>query len=147
MPIAIFADVAVLGILGGAAGGTIGSWCSAHPKNKGCVGKKRDILGTEAVPKMRIERQDVGPCNVAQFNFDRCHEQLATVTVTSSLPAAGEVKFDGVPPACMDLAGVLTGSCPGGNGPMITVCGSDCLHYTGLTDDQLGALSKALSTS
>ncbi|KAI1346498.1 hypothetical protein F5Y01DRAFT_319707 [Xylaria sp. FL0043] len=146
MPIAVLGDIAALGILGGATAGSIGSWCSHHPKNSGCVGK-RDILGTGAVPKMRIERQDVGPCNVPQYNFDQCHDQLAGVTVTNSLPAAGEAKFDGVPPACMDLAGVLTGACPGGNGPTIVPCGSACLHYTGLTDDQLGALSKALSTA
>jgi hypothetical protein len=170
MPIAIFADVAALAILGGATAGSVGSWCKDHPSNAGCAGKKRDILGTDAVPKMRIERQDVGLCNVAQYNFDRCHDQLRTVTVTSSLPAAGgkystswnpassvikmrsddiiaEAKFDGVPPACMDLAGILTGYCTDSDGSMITTCGSACLHYTGLTDDQIGALSKALSTS
>ncbi|KAI0976108.1 hypothetical protein F4678DRAFT_482347 [Xylaria arbuscula] len=99
----------------------------------------------DSAPKTRVERQDVGRCNVPQYNFNHCHDQLASVTVVSSTPAAREARFDSVPPACMDLASVLMGSCPGGNGASIIPCGSACLHYTGLTDPDFGALSNALS--
>ncbi|KAI8949635.1 hypothetical protein F4801DRAFT_396922 [Xylaria longipes] len=144
--IPLIGDAVSIGILGGAIAGPVAGWCNDHPENPGCVDKKRGILNTGGVSKMRIERADVGPCNVPQYNFDQCHDQLATITVTSSIPAAGEAQFDSVPPACLDLASVLTGSCPGGNGPVVTPCGSACIHYTGLSDDQYAALSKTLTT-
>ncbi|KAI0430340.1 hypothetical protein F5Y09DRAFT_307870 [Xylaria sp. FL1042] len=147
MPIPLIADLAALGILGGAVAGDLTKWCSRHPSNKGCVKGKPDILNTSDIPKMKVERQDVGTCNVPQYNFDQCHQELTVTTVMTSLPEAGEAQFDNVPPACMVLATVLTGTCPGGNGPTIYPCGSACLHYSGLTDDELGALSSALSPS
>ncbi|KAJ3575331.1 hypothetical protein NPX13_g4066 [Xylaria arbuscula] len=125
---------------------SIPSWCNNSTENNGCVGKKRDILPT-AVPKMQIPRQPVDLCNVPQVNFDQCHGQLAGVTVTSSFPTPGEARFDGVPPACMDLAVVLAGACAGRKEPIVATCGSDCLHFTDLTDEELEALSKALSTT
>ncbi|KAI1265919.1 hypothetical protein F5Y18DRAFT_32003 [Xylariaceae sp. FL1019] len=136
------ADAITLGTLGGAIGGSIGGWCADNPDASGCV-QKRDILNTKSVPRMRIERQDVGPCNVPQYNFDQCHDQLANSQVTSSLPSAGEAMFVGVPAACMDLATVLTGSC-GADGPQVIVCGSDCLNYSDLSDEDLATLSNTL---
>ncbi|KAI1277660.1 hypothetical protein F5Y07DRAFT_82179 [Xylaria sp. FL0933] len=147
MPVEFIGDIVTLCMLAGATAGSIAQWCSHHPENEGCVKGKHNFLNTDDIPKMKVERQDVGPCNVPKYNFDQCRDQVATVTVVSSLPAAGEAQFDNVPPACMDLAAVLTGTCPGGNGPSVYPCGSACLHYTGLTDDQLGELSSALSSS
>ncbi|KAI0187388.1 hypothetical protein F4808DRAFT_468808 [Astrocystis sublimbata] len=96
------------------------------------------------IPGYNNRRQDVGLCNVPQYNFDICQKDLKGVVVQTSLPGAGEARFENIPATCMDLATVLTGAC-GADGPTVTVCGSDCLAYMGLTDDQLGRLSKALS--
>ncbi|KAI0114119.1 hypothetical protein GGR51DRAFT_556615 [Nemania sp. FL0031] len=139
-------DAIALGILGGAIGGSVGTYCADNPGVSGCVNKRdADILNTKNVPRMRIERQAaVGPCNVPQYNFDQCHDELAAGYVTSSLPAPGEAQFTGVPAACMDLATVLTGSC-GASGPQVVVCGSDCLNYSGLTDQELATLSNTLN--
>ncbi|KAI0439963.1 hypothetical protein F4803DRAFT_529107 [Xylaria telfairii] len=142
--IPLIGDAIAVGILGGAIAGPVADWCGDHPSNGGCVGK-RDILNTEGVPKMTVERALVGPCNVPQYNFDICHDQLTGVTVRSSIPSGGVAQFDNVPPACMNLATVLTGSCPGSTtGPTIVVCGSACLRYSGLTNAQFATLSKTL---
>ena len=53
-------------------------------------------------------------------------------------------KFDNVPPACMNLAVALSGSCTG-EGPRPTPCGSACMQYSGLSDDQFRQLSSYLS--
>ncbi|XXH01597.1 hypothetical protein Hte_007957 [Hypoxylon texense] len=89
-------------------------------------------------------RSDVGPCGVPQYNYDMCHNDLKTVTVKTSIPAQGEARFDNIPATCMDLATVLDGACDGG-GPSVTPCGSACLSYKQLTDEQLGQLSKVLA--
>ncbi|KAI8943947.1 hypothetical protein F4801DRAFT_573377 [Xylaria longipes] len=89
-------------------------------------------------------RQDVGVCGVPQYNFNTCQNDLRGVMVQSSLPAAGEARFENIPASCMDLATVLTGAC-GAEAPTVTVCGSACLSYTGLTSDQLDQLSQTLA--
>ncbi|KAI0902886.1 hypothetical protein F4823DRAFT_569243 [Ustulina deusta] len=89
-------------------------------------------------------RQGVGPCNVPQYNFDLCQNDLRGVTVQTSISAEGEAQFDNVPATCMVLSTVLTGAC-GSDGPTVTPCGSACLAYTSLTVDELNQLSQALS--
>ncbi|KAL9615836.1 MAG: hypothetical protein Q9160_009217 [Pyrenula sp. 1 TL-2023] len=131
------------GILGAALGGAIRSWCKDHP-GEGCVNKRRSVIDTDSIPVMQIfDRQATGPCNVPMYNFDQCHDQLQGIAVMTSIPEPGEGQFDNVPPACMDLAGVLSGSC-NNESPRPTPCGSACLLYTGLTDDNYATLSKAL---
>lgn len=49
-----------------------------------------------------------------------------------------------MPPTCMTLSGALLGGCTDG-GPRIEACGTDCLHYTGLKDEDFAKLSNALS--
>ncbi|KAI1125683.1 hypothetical protein F5Y10DRAFT_294463 [Nemania abortiva] len=130
--------------LGTAISGSVARYCETHPHVHGCV-NKRGILNTGGVPRMQVEGKSVvGLCNVPQYNFDQCHDQISRTHVETSVPGPGKAQFDGVPPACMDLATVLTGSC-GSNGPGLTVCGSACLHYTGLTDEQLATLSNAIN--
>ncbi|KEZ43663.1 Uncharacterized protein SAPIO_CDS4272 [Scedosporium apiospermum] len=121
--------------------GDAGLWC-LHNNYRGCVGLLSD---GEPVPAAIIERQDVGPCNVPMYNFDICHDQIANqaANIWSSIPAPGVAQFDNVPPACMNLAVVLSGSCTGeGTNPV--PCGSACIQYTGLSDEQFAALSMAL---
>jgi hypothetical protein len=53
-------------------------------------------------------------------------------------------RFDNIPPACMNLASVLGGSCTG-TSARPTPCGSACMQYTSLTDEQMAFLSRALN--
>ncbi|KAB5515545.1 hypothetical protein GE09DRAFT_1263346 [Coniochaeta sp. 2T2.1] len=103
--------------------------------------------GFREVPRMNVtvaERQaEVGPCNVAQYNFDQCRDQLAGVTATGNFPSPGVAQFDNVPPACMNLVVVLSGSCTG-EGTHPVTCGSACISYSGLTDVQLESLAYSL---
>lgn len=62
---------------------------------------------------------------------------------TSYFPSTAVAKFVNIPPACMNLAVVLSGSCTG-EGTRPVPCGSDCMQYTGLNDQQMMFLSKAL---
>ncbi|KAI0100943.1 hypothetical protein GGR51DRAFT_563593 [Nemania sp. FL0031] len=130
--------------LGAAIGGSVAQYCKENPHVYGCV-NKRDILNLENVPRMRVENQTTGPCDVLQSSFDLCHDQLAGIRVDSSIPGPGKARFDGVPPACMDLAAVLTGNCGAPAGPGVLVCGSACLRYSGLTDEQLATLSNTIN--
>ncbi|KAJ6783522.1 hypothetical protein PWT90_02053 [Aphanocladium album] len=56
-----------------------------------------------------VRRGAVGHCNIPQYNFDQCQDQLRTVAVTTSIPADGQAQFDNVPPA-MTLASSLAPS-------------------------------------
>ncbi|KAE9365916.1 hypothetical protein N431DRAFT_472501 [Stipitochalara longipes BDJ] len=146
MPIVEIAHIIEILGYGGAIGGSVAHWCKHHH----C---KRDvdvpIIDTESVPKMVVwSRAAVGPCNIPTYNYDMCHSQLKgqTIQVESSIPATGVAQFDNVPPACMDIAGALGGSCTGEN-PRPTPCGSACMRYTGLSDDQMNTLANALNAS
>ncbi|KFY48746.1 hypothetical protein V495_01064 [Pseudogymnoascus sp. VKM F-4514 (FW-929)] len=144
MPVLILIDVfAFVGLTAGAIGGSIGGWCQAHP-GPGCA--KRSTIDLSDVPKVNFERQEVGPCNIPKYNFDLCHDQLQaqTIQVVSSIPSPGVARFDNIPPACMNLASVLGGSCTG-EGARPTPCGSACMQYTGLTDTDMANLSRALN--
>lgn len=92
-----FIDVlTMVGLNAGAVGGSVGSWCREHP-GPGCAKRstidmgKRDVIDLSDVPKLNVERQAVGPCNIPKYNFDLCHGQVKsqTVRVVSSIPAAG----------------------------------------------------------
>ncbi|KAF2164833.1 hypothetical protein M409DRAFT_24738 [Zasmidium cellare ATCC 36951] len=137
----IIAMVGHAGIIGGA---TVG----ACAQSGSCPGwhNKRNVDMPEAVVTdiLLANRQTgVGPCNVRQYNFDQCKDSLQGITISSSLPAPGEARFDNVPATCMNLATVLTGAC-GADGPAVQPCGSACLHYYGLTSNELKQLSAAL---
>ncbi|KAH8884963.1 hypothetical protein GQ53DRAFT_660745 [Thozetella sp. PMI_491] len=133
------ADVITMVGLLGTVGGSVGSWCTSH----NC---KRDVVGNFDAYRIKTGRDDVGPCGVPSYNFDQCKSQLNGVQVTSSIPSPGVAQFDNVPPACMDLAVVLAGTCTG-EGTHPVPCGSACMQYTGLTDAQMGSLSKSLNAA
>ncbi|KAI0841811.1 hypothetical protein F5Y06DRAFT_293509 [Hypoxylon sp. FL0890] len=133
--------IAVMGA--SSIGGEVATWCHDHPGNPGCV--KRSAFDIDSGPKFELfPRQATGACGVPQYNFDLCHDQLQGVTVISSIPGKGQAQFDKVPPACMDLVTVLSGSCTS-NSPRPTPCGSACVVYSGLTDDDFARISKALN--
>ncbi|OBT70314.1 hypothetical protein VE03_00048 [Pseudogymnoascus sp. 23342-1-I1] len=147
-------EVLVLVGLSSEIGGTVSNWCSAHPgpfcgtrrTSRTIDMGKRDVIDMGDVPKLNVERQAVGPCNIPKYNFDLCRDQVKSQTarVVSSIPVAGEARFDNIPPACMNLAAVLGGSCTG-TGARPTPCGSACMKYTSLTDEQMSYLSRALN--
>ncbi|KAI1453878.1 hypothetical protein F4805DRAFT_461266 [Annulohypoxylon moriforme] len=147
MPAVVIAEVVSMTVLGSTVGGSVSSYCADNPGINGCV-KTHDVLKTGSVPRMITEpnkRDDVGPCGVPKYVFDLCHNEGISAGINSSIPTKGEARFDHVPPACMDLSGVLLGQCDG-SGPRVQPCGSDCLHYTGLTDEDFVHLSNALNS-
>ncbi|KAJ6440601.1 ATP-dependent helicase NAM7 [Purpureocillium lavendulum] len=106
------------------------------------------------------------PPGVPQQEFDRCYDQMRGVSVNADSPGAGrksslrqefisrcmnltkyptEVRFMGVPPACMNLANVLVGDPV--NGPYALPCGSDCLSYTDLDEQQFNELVDKLNAA
>ncbi|KFX88471.1 hypothetical protein O988_09009 [Pseudogymnoascus sp. VKM F-3808] len=145
----------IVGLGAPTIGGAIRTLCTEIP-SPFCSGKttrstiymgKRDIIDLSDIPKLNVERRaDVGPCNIPKYNFDICHDQVKaqTIQVVSSIPSPGVGRFDNIPPACMNLASVLGGSCTG-EGPRPTPCGSACIQYTGLSDKQMYYLSRALN--
>ncbi|OBT72900.1 hypothetical protein VF21_07759 [Pseudogymnoascus sp. 05NY08] len=143
--------VALVGAIIMEVEGPVARWCSNHPgpicaKRSTIDIGKRDVIDMSDVPKLNVERQAVGPCNIPKYNFDLCRDQIKsqTVRIVSSIPAAGVARFDNIPPACMNLASVLGGSCTG-TGARPTPCGSACMQYTSLTDNQMATLSRALN--
>ncbi|ORY69042.1 uncharacterized protein BCR38DRAFT_324148, partial [Pseudomassariella vexata] len=92
-----------------------------------------------------VRRDDgVGPCGVPQYNYDMCQDQLVGVTVNSTIPVFGQAQFDYLPPACMDLAGFIVGSCNAPDGPIPVPCGSACMLYMDMTSDHYTKLALAL---
>ncbi|KAK7946096.1 uncharacterized protein PG986_010417 [Apiospora aurea] len=152
MPIALLVPELAVAIVDGATSvGGLAAWCGYHKDDPGCVHhNERDdtIIGTSGAPSLMgvfRRQQDVGPCGVPQYNFDQCHDQLRGLTVQTSIPGESEGQFDNVPAACMDLAAVLSGDCTDTTiSP--TVCGSACLHYSGLTDGHYANISIALTS-
>ncbi|KAK4241038.1 hypothetical protein C8A03DRAFT_41444 [Achaetomium macrosporum] len=138
MPFLAIADIIEFIVVGGIFAGTITDWCRDHP-GPGCVNKHHLIDNLT----------DVGPCNVPRYNFDICNTQLHDqasngIKVWTSVPYPGVARFDNAPPACMDLAVALTGAFTA-DGPRPTPCGSACMQYTGLSDDQMRQLSSFLN--
>lgn len=97
MPILFAIEVLTfVSLTAGAIGGPTIAWCSEHP-GPGCAKRstidigKHDLIDMSDVPKLNVERQAVGPCNIPKYNFDLCHDQVKsqTVRVVSSIPAAG----------------------------------------------------------
>ncbi|KAI0890862.1 hypothetical protein F4806DRAFT_501593 [Annulohypoxylon nitens] len=107
----------------------------------------RNIIDIESVPRANIvSRKDPreGPCGVPQYNFDLCGKSLHSVAIKSSSPGLGEAQYDNVPPTCMVLSTVLSGKCVMSEGPRPVPCGAACLLYTGVTDEDLDHLNRAL---
>ncbi|KAJ5338655.1 hypothetical protein N7452_005383 [Penicillium brevicompactum] len=75
-----------------------------------------------------------------------CQDQLkgdgVHVTISGSTPDT--VHVEGVPPACMNLATVLTGNPTQEGGPVPTPMGSDSLDYSGVSEDDLRQLGQTL---
>lgn len=88
MPVAIGHILSII-IFGSAFAGSIADYCRNHP-GPGCV-RKRDIL-------LKMARADVGPCNVPQYNFDMCRDQIKGqvekgIKIWTSIPSQGSKCF------------------------------------------------------
>ncbi|KAI1099569.1 hypothetical protein F4804DRAFT_337123 [Jackrogersella minutella] len=116
------------------------------PQISGPIGA-RNIIDTDSVPHVHLPERNIldeGPCGVPKYNFDMCGHSLQGITINRSIPVPGQAQFDGVPPTCMVLSTVLSGVCDQAKGPHPLPCGSACLLYTGLTDEDLDKLDTAL---
>ncbi|KAI0376500.1 hypothetical protein F5Y04DRAFT_266182 [Hypomontagnella monticulosa] len=87
-------------------------------------------------------------CGVPKYNFDLCSQEMKDVKIITSTPGPGQARFDNIPPACMVLSTVLTGACdPASPGPLPVPCGSACLSYSDITDEQIDEVMKSLSAN
>ncbi|KAJ5090748.1 hypothetical protein N7532_009432 [Penicillium argentinense] len=91
------------------------------------------------------KRVDLPP-GVSQESYQQCQDQLngdgVRVEISGSTPDTVHVK--GLPPACMNLATVITGDPTQEGGPVPTPMGSDSLDYSGVSEDNLRELGKTL---
>ncbi|KAI1180455.1 hypothetical protein F4777DRAFT_574217 [Nemania sp. FL0916] len=70
-----------------------------------------------------------------------CHQQLGSSSLHFSSPKKGNVLVEGMPPACMTLATVITGKYDAGNPvPM----GSSSILFQNLSDDDIKEIQDAL---
>lgn len=67
-----------------------------------------------------------------------------TVSLRGELTVWIVAQFDNVPATCLNLATALTGGC-GVEGPFPVICGSACVKWEGLTQDQFIELSGYLT--
>ncbi|KAI0835177.1 hypothetical protein F5Y06DRAFT_306364 [Hypoxylon sp. FL0890] len=108
----------------------------------------RNIIDNHSLPRLSFAERnnlDEGPCGVPQYNFDMCADSLQGVTILSSTPGPGQAQFENIPPTCMVLSTVLAGACDQSQRPGPVPCGSACLLYTELTDEDLNHLKEALN--
>ncbi|KAL4744287.1 hypothetical protein BDW72DRAFT_199744 [Aspergillus terricola var. indicus] len=124
------ADGALASMAGGAIAGGIGQI------------EKRTLKGWRSWKRFDL------PAGVSQESFQQCQDQLGTTgTVQLSGLEPDGVRVDNVPPACMNLATVITGNPTQEGGAMPIVMGSASLEYHGLTQDELAQLGEALKAN
>ncbi|KAM0269406.1 hypothetical protein ACHAQH_009767 [Verticillium albo-atrum] len=99
-----------------------------------------EIFTKRAAVDAVVRRQVPG---VPEFEYERCREDIAGLTITATNPGPDSIQFTGVPATCMNLANVLVGDEPG---PYALPCGSDCLIYEGLSPEQFNELLSALQS-
>ncbi len=151
----------IAAVAGGVAAGAVGGgatlcakWCP-DPRNK------------RSVDYSMLTARDLPP-GVSQESLDQCTQQIneqkdkgISVEITSnsedskcipqempfqdiSLIQLIAIDVANVPPACMNLATVLTGNPAQAGGPVPIPMGSDKLQYTGIKGEDRQNLAKAL---
>ncbi|CAN8097844.1 unnamed protein product [Discula destructiva] len=78
-----------------------------------------------------------------QLAWDLCHQQLGSASLTFSGPSPGNVLVQGMPPACMTLATVITGEFNVGT-PVPQ--GSDSMLFQNLSDEDIQEIQNALDS-
>ncbi|KAK2591212.1 hypothetical protein QQS21_011097 [Conoideocrella luteorostrata] len=128
---------AIGAIVGGALGGAIGGGAT--------------LCATYCPKPKRIRGQAVRaiPPGVSQESINQCTSQINAqknngVTVQISNVDEGTVNVANVPPACMNLATVLSGDPAQAGGPVPVPMSSSSLQYTGLTTEDRKNLANAL---
>ncbi|GAP84638.1 hypothetical protein SAMD00023353_1101730 [Rosellinia necatrix] len=90
------------------------------------------------------DRREVHPHRRQEQNqlaWSICRDQLTTASLTFSSPMAGNVLVEGMPPACMTLATVITGQFNVGNPiPM----GSSSILFQNLSSEDMQEIQNAL---
>ncbi|KXT15016.1 hypothetical protein AC579_7757 [Pseudocercospora musae] len=138
----------VAAIAGGVAAGVIGGGASICTKY--CPDAK--IKARQAMAFTQLVRRQLPP-GVSQESIDQCTQQLndqfnnggGSVEITDS--GETSVLVSNVPPACMNLATILTGNPSQAGGPVPVPMSSNSLEYQGLTVEDRQNLSAALQVS
>ncbi|KAL9617648.1 MAG: hypothetical protein Q9160_007565 [Pyrenula sp. 1 TL-2023] len=99
----------------------------------------------------RARQAFIAPPDVPQQEFDRCYNDLsqpATHVYVQGPVSHNGIQVDGLPASCMNLATVIDDDAAGGPPPI--ACGSACLLYDNLSDDDynnMGAIFDKLKNA
>lgn len=115
-------------IVGGVGGGLGGAAIIKNGKDKRATAPSQEFISRYPVA------------------WNACQEQLGRTTVTVTLSPPGGARFDGVPPACMTLAGVYLGENPDPRSAPL-VLGTASLQYNYLRPEDLNAITQALDAN
>lgn len=129
------------GALGGAALGGAGAASVAHGISSST---RRSPINLPAGVSQHSWDLCQGQLNGAHVHFsgtNNCKSQIAPDETRLTIT----VRLDGLPPACMDLATVLTGDPTQEGGPVPTPMGSAAIQYSDLTKDEWIQVAKALN--
>ncbi|KYG41772.1 hypothetical protein M433DRAFT_137776 [Acidomyces richmondensis BFW] len=130
-------------IAGGVAAGVLGAAGAICDKYCPDVHTRR-AFATSLLAKRGL------PAGVSQADIDQCTQELNSqyneqgLAVNIYHTSDTSVRVDNVPPACMDLATVLTGEPAQAGGPIPIPMGSSSLEYENMSVKDLEALSSAL---
>ena len=130
--------LAVEGVLGPVLGGAIGAGGAISGGVGGGVGGA-EINQHGRPHSKRADTQGQIP-GVPQYTVDMCKQQLQSAKVQVSPAPNSGVRFDGVPPACMDLAGVFLAGEHNDQGKAPVPMGSAAIQYENLSQDELQTL-------
>lgn len=127
-PLAVIGEVAGIVSSVASVAGTVDGIVTNHESKRGLEGFNSRIRA----------RGDYGLGTAPQD----CKNQLTSASVTFSRPQGNDVLVQGVPSACMTLAGTLTGKYNEGNPvPM----GSDSIQFSNLSDSDIQSIQTALN--
>ena len=77
--------------------------------------------------------------------WNACQNELDPVSVNVSFVGESDACFDGIPPACLNLAQVYLGGNPDGHASLPTLAEPSTLLYNNLTSDELKLLKLAVA--
>ncbi|KAK3196668.1 hypothetical protein K4F52_000012 [Lecanicillium sp. MT-2017a] len=137
IPLIIDAAAQVAAAVGSAGASFAGAIISSQ------VGKRDGLDGAI------LDARDVqAPPGVPQYNFDLCRDDLAkeSVHLTVNGPVSNHgIRIEGLPSTCMVLSTVIDGDAAGG--PRPTPCGSACLLYDNLNNEDYEKMRNAFNAA
>lgn len=140
------------GSVSGTIGGSVGLGVGLGNKNNGKL--RRAARSQKMYQREYIQRQEKrqelpegfgpgeAPEGLNQADWDRCYwDGLdAHIVVTGPIDGGNTIQLDGLPSSCMPLNLVLDGNPAGGAIP--EPCGSACLKYKEMTDEDYTAFAE-----